>query len=75
MITVTQFKAVGRLPSSECAFLLCECLIYRTIIATMMTMMMNNIPPTAPPIAAPDDPDPLLLSWEADPISGAVKTQ
>ena len=28
----------------------------------MMTMMMNNIPPTAPPIAAPAPDDPLLLA-------------
>ena len=51
------------IPSTNCTFFLCNCLIHNiTIIATMMIIMMNNIPPTAPPIVTPTPDVPLLLT-------------
>ena len=54
------------IPPCICTFFLYTFLIYNiTIIATRMTMMMKNIPPTAPPTAAPAPDDPLLLASDA----------
>ena len=64
---IIQLTASGALylPPQSCTFFLCNCLIYNTIITTMMIMMMTNIPPTAPPITVPTLDELLLLVSDA----------